>query len=292
MLALAAHVLIASFGIAQTDDAAAGAAALDAAAKFQRGETARTAPTTLHGQFQLSYEDDKGNLVQAQVERWYTREPERMLTKSREEVTGLVSTTAWDGRTVWMRDDKKGTVFDFSSDPEKNMAEFERDRSQRRMTRLLLDALVLDALRPRLADVRRVGPGTYTDLSKEAHEIQFVKATTADELYEPDPLSPPPDPSAPAPRLVLTFGIDVKDGTLWSLQVSATGRPDYALRFDWHGTTKDGLRVPGNIRVYEAGATEPQLKLGVTPDEAGHLVLELDAPVDPAMFALPEKKEG
>lgn len=292
MLALATLALLAPLCAGQIDAAAAGAAALDAAAKFQRGETARAAPTTLHGRFQLSYHDDKGNLVQAEVERWYSREPERILTRTKEAVTGLTQTEAWDGRTVWMRDDKKGTVFDFSANPETHQADFEKDRKQRRLTRLLLDALVLDALRPRLADIRLAGPASHTDLDGKVHEVRLVRATTADELYEPDPLAPPPDPAAPPPRLELIFGIDAKDGTLWSLQVKAVGRPDYALRFDWHGTTSDGLRVPGNIRVYEAGATEEQVKLGVHEDEAGHLLLDLDAPVDPAMFALPEKKEG
>jgi hypothetical protein len=215
-----------------------------------------------------------------------------MVTSSKEEVTGLASTKAWDGRTVWMRDDKKGTVFDFSANPEVHQADFEQERGERRMTRLLLDALVLDALRPRLADVRRVGRATHTDLEGTAHDVLLVKATAPDELYEPDPLAPPPDAAAPPPRLELIFGIDAKDGTLWSLQVKATGRPDYALRFDWHGETKDGLRVPGNIRVFEAGATEPQIKLGVHPDADGHLLLELDKPVDPKLFELPAAKEG
>jgi hypothetical protein len=269
------------------DPTAAGAAALDAAARAQRGETARAAPATLHGNFHLTYRDEKGNLVQAEVERWFVREPERMLTRTSEDVTGITSTEAFDGTTVWMRDDKKGTVFDYSAHPEAHQADFEKDRKQRRLTRLLMEALVLDALRPRLADVRLSGHETCTDLSKESHDVQLVKATAPDELDEPDPLAPPPAPGDPPPRLTLIFGIDAKDGRLWSLQVHTPGRPDYALRFDWHGPTRDGLSVPGNIRVYEAGATDPQVELGVAEDEEHHLQLELDTKVDAAMFVRP-----
>src|SRR5262249_24022215 len=117
--------------------------------------------------------------------------------------------------------------------------------------------------------------------------LLLVQATAPDELDDPDPLAPPPAPGSPPPRLLVIFGIDARDGTLWSLQLKALGRPDYALRFDLHGATRDGLRVPGNIRVYEAGATEPQVKLGVHQDDDGHLLLELDAKADPAMFVLP-----
>src|SRR5262249_32765170 len=158
-----------------------------------------------HGRFHLTYRDDRGNLVQAEIERWYTREPERLLTRSREDVTGLTTTEASDGKTVWLRDDKKGTVLDFSTDPEAHQADFDKDRDQRGLTRLLRDALVLDALRPRLADVRLVGRDVHTDLSGADHELRLVQASAPDELYEPDPLAPPPAPGSTPPRLTLVF---------------------------------------------------------------------------------------
>ena len=73
--------------------------------------------------------------------------------------------------------------------------------------------------------------------------------------------------------------------------VAAVGRDDVAaleLQFDFHGRTRSGLRVPGNVRVFRVGETDELARLGVEFDQDDHLVLDIDGQIDPAVFEVPD----
>ena len=281
---------------APADEAArAGQAALDLAAHFQRGDTPRAAPASLHGLFNVSAEDAKGNLIKAEVERWYTRSPERLLTRRTEELTGISSSVGSIADVVWFRDDRKGSVVIYSDDPETFDADLELQREQLRLTRLLLDACVLDALRPRLADVRAQGHGEVTDVDGGVHAVTLVDATAPDEFFAPPPGAAPPSLGDAPPRLSLRFGIGTDDGALWSLRVQALQRPDLPpmrLVFALHGPTRGGLNVPGNIQMFRGDETQPALKMAIEEDAEGHMLFDVDMPVDAAMFQRPAPPAG
>ena len=278
------------------DEAArAGQAALDAAARFQRGETPRSAPASLHGVFGGSMRDDKGNLVQLAIERWYTRSPERLVTHRKEEVTGISSTVGRADGVVWGRDDKSGTVTVYTDDPELFDADLELEAEQLRLTRLLLDACVLDALRPRLAHIRAAGHDVVTDPDGGKHPVTLVDATAPDEFFAAPQGAPPPAPGDEPPRLLLQFGIGTDDGALWSLRIQPSQRPDLPpmrLAFSLHGETRGGLRVPGNIKVFRDDEPDPALKLFIQEDAEGHMLFDLDTAIDPALFARPAPPDG
>ncbi len=267
-----------------------GRAALAAAARRQRGETPRAAPASLHGRFHVSARTDDGSLIQAEVERWYVRSPERLLTRREEALTGSASTVCWDAGRAWLHDERGGAVTVYTDRPEVFETDLELLDEQLRLTRLLLDAIVLDALVPRLTDVRAVGRDRQVDPDGVAHELVMVAASAPDEAFGPAPGAPPPLPGDPPPLLQLGFGIDAADGTLWSLAVRAPHRPDLApleLVFAFHGASRDGLVVPGNIKIYRAGDDRWLLQLAVHEEVDGHLALLIDAPLDGSLFAPP-----
>jgi len=265
-------------------------AALAAAMRHQRGDLPRAAPSTLHGRFSVTARDDAGSQFKVDIERWYARAPERMLTRRREVVTGAATTQGWTDGAAWMRDDASGKVFDYSSQPETFETDLELLREQLRLTRLLLDAIVLDALVPRLASPRLVGRDRLTDPDGAGHELLLVEATAPDAVFGPAPDAPPPLPGDPEPQLQLRLGIDAADGALWTLAVRAPHRPDLApleLVFAFHGSTRSGLRVPGNIKVFRAGEAQEMLALAVAEDDDGHLALDVDLPLEAGLFARP-----
>lgn len=276
---------------AATDPHEAGRAALAAAARRQRGETPRAAPSALHGRFHVTAQAEDGSQYKVEVERWYTRSPERLLTHRREANTGAGGTVCWDAGRAWYRSDDGREVKVYSDRPDVFETDLDQLAEQLRLTRLLLDAVVLDALIPRLADVRTVGRQGILDPDGVAHELLMVAARAPDEAFGPAPGAPPPLPGDPPLLLDLGFGIDAGDGTLWSLAVRAPHRPDLApleLVFAFHGTTPDGLLVPGNIKVFRAGEPAPVLQLAVHEDPDGHVALRIDPPLDEALFAAPD----
>jgi len=272
--------------------AAASTEALEAlarAARFQRGDTPLPRPTTLHGAFHVSVRDRDGNMLEADAERWYTADPERLLTRRKESVTGSRSSEGFDGGTAWFRDDATGRVMIYSESPETYEVDLERLNEQLRLTRLLLDACVLDALIPRLRELRSGARQSLSDPDGDVHAVQHVLARVPDELF-PAPTAKLLDPAVKR-ELQLDFGIDAESGALWSLRVTALERPDVPpieLRFAFHGATASGLRVPGNIKVFRGDETVESIRLGVAEDDQGKLRFEVDAPIDPALFAVPE----
>ena len=274
--------------------------ALRAVARSQRGDEPRPAPQSLHGRFHVGVRAEDGSLIKAEVERWYERSPERLRTSRKEEVTGSATTVVFDAGQAWFRDDLSGRLVVYSDAPEIHDVDLEQIGQDLRLTRLLLDAAVVDALLPRLSDVRDVGAESYEDLDGERHAVLLVRASLPDELFGPDPKAPPPAPDDPAPHLELAFVIDASDGdafdgTLWSLGVLAPHRRDLApldLRFDFFGRSPSGLRVPGNIRVFRGGDPEPQVKLGVDVNKDGSLVFEVDSPLAAGTFTRPADGAG
>ena len=271
-------------------------AALQKAARFQRGETPRGAPATLHGRFHVGVRDADGALIQADVERWYTRSPERLLTTRTESVTGSTSSVGWDGKVAWFRDQRSGEVVRYSDAPDTYAVDLELLQEQLRVTRLLLEATVLDALLPRLVRPALGGPATVEDLDGVDHAALVVKAGVPDELFGLPVGAPPPRPGDAPPELQLEFVIDQDSGALWSLRVAAPHRPDLApltLRFDLHGWTRGGLRVPGNVRVFQGDSARESIRLGVELIEVEgeeRLLFDVDEPVTPELFEPPAKR--
>jgi|GEM_PF-1902757 len=276
---------------AVADDSAQKAAqALDLAARFQRGATPRAAPASLHGRFHVSARDDKGNLVKAEVERWYRRAPEAMLTTRKELVSGLSTSVVSNGGVVWLRDDGDGSIHVYSDNPAVYEVDLELQREHLRLTRMLLDACVLDALRSRLVSPHVTGHDRVEDPDGGEHQIVLVEAMAPDELFGPAPGAPPLPPGSALPPIELRLGIDEQDGALRSLRVRAPHRPDLSpmlLVFAFHGRTESGLNVPANIKLFREGEPVEALSLAIEEDEAGHLLFDVDVPVDDALFARP-----
>jgi hypothetical protein len=278
---------------AAAEDAAAHAA-LERAVRFQRGDTPRAAPRSLHGRFYVGLRDQDGAMIKASVERWYTVQPERMLTTRTEQVTGSTSTVGYDGKQAWFRDQKSGDMVVYTDDPGTFDEDLAQLGEQLRLTRLLLEACVLDSLLPRLVEPRVTGKRTLEDLEGTTHEIEVVTARVPDQVFGPAPGAPPPAPGEAPPMLELELGIDARTGAPWLLGIAIPHRPDLApmlLRFDFFGRSRDGLRVPGNIRVFQAGAARERMTLGVAMQEgesgAEQLALDVDADLEPALFTIP-----
>lgn len=268
-----------------------GLALLEKAARHQSETAWPRAPRTLHGSFYGTIQTQKGS-GNVTVERWYTRSPERIVTRHTESVTGSRHTIGHDGRTAWFRNDATGEVVHYSDDPERFSVDLELLEEQRRLTRLLMDAVVLDALIPRLREVRLSRAGKHVDIERRPRTVRYVTALTLDDLYPPAADAPPPSPDDPPPTLRLNFGIDEASGTLWSLQVRPLGRDDVAgleLHFDYHERTAQGLLVPGNVRVFAIGADTEAIRLGVSFDDDDELAFDLDVEVDPKVFSPPAR---
>lgn len=252
---------------------------LDRAARFQRGDDPRPAASSFHGLFFVTVHDDDGTFS-ADIERWYTRDPERMLTRSEESVTGTRSSVGYDEGEAWFRNDKTGEVRVYSDRPDLYDVDLAKLDEQLRITRLLVDAIAMDSLIPRLTNLRVVGEGAVTDLDGVEHPVDYVRATLEDPVFA--------DESAGDDAIALRFAIG-RDGALRKLDVDAPPRPRMSLIFGFHGETEDGLRVPLNIKVSEMSPQGPveRVDLGVFEDDEGHAQLELDVDVDPARFEVP-----
>ena len=62
------------------------------------------------------------------------------------------------------------------------------------------------------------------------------------------------------------------------------------MTFAFHGHTRSGLRVPGNIKIYRADETLERIRLGVHEDEDDYLVFDVDMPIEAARFAAPKPR--
>ena len=233
-LALALTVLAALPGppaVADDDPPTKGQAGaralLEKAARHQSEEPWTRAPRSLHGSFYgtIQTQEGSGNVT---VERWYTRSPERIVTRHTESVTGTRYTVGHDGRTAWYRNDATGEVVIYSEDPERFAVDIELVEEQRRLTRLLMDAVVLDALIPRLETIQRGRASNHTDIEGVPHRVWYVSAETVDDLYPPSPDAPPPTPDDPPPMLRLT--IDNQHFDIISAPCAGEGDVQLAVR--------------------------------------------------------------
>ncbi|MGQ0551942.1 MAG: hypothetical protein ACT4PU_01825 [Planctomycetota bacterium] len=298
---------------------------LERAARQQRPTKSALAPSTLHARFVVGLRGEDGSLVRTKVERWYTRQPERLLTRIQEEVTGALVSKGWDGKVAWYRHEGTGAVVRYSDDPATYDTDLQDHEEQLRLSRLLLESCVLDALIPRLTEVQLAGEAEHVDADGISHRVARItarapadwqpqrQATSESAAAHPPPLaadaasepaSPEFTPAAPTEPatptgLLITLLIDVKTGTLWGLDVPAPDNETWRLRFDFHALSTSGLRVPGNIKLYQGvplsapGAPPTASKgleamnLGLEETEAGLLLFEIDTAWPEALFAAP-----
>lgn len=284
-----------------TDDELTADALLDRAARFQRGDEPRGVPAGLHGRFFVEvFNHEDNSKVSVEAERIYRRSPERMLTRT--VVEGLAEgdmTVGFDGQRTWIQDHLNDDQVEIYDDrPEAFATDIELQAEQRRLTRLILDALLIDGLREQLRGARLV-PGTdeIADLDGIKHEVAMVKGTIDDNLFGSGPVAPdalPPDPDAPSPELLLQLSIDVESGALWALRVRTVNRSpviSYELRFDFHQPNRQGLMLPANIRVFENGRDRPRVTFSVSDtDEPGVSELTLGGDYEDSVFAVPEAR--
>ncbi|MHC5212730.1 MAG: hypothetical protein ACYTG2_18625 [Planctomycetota bacterium] len=251
---------------AADDDAAAVRALLLAARRFQRGDRPLPRPSSLHGLFHVRLRQDDGSMFKADVERWYTRAPERLITTSTERVTGSTTTVCWNEATAWFRDEKTKEVVLYTDSPDVYEVDLELLQQQLELTQLLLDASVLDALVPRLVGAHLTGTRTITDLDGGEHEVTLLTARVSDPVYARALGAPAPADGEPPLVLELELGIEASTGTLWE------------------------LRVPGNIKVFRADDPLERIGLGVGIDDDDYYIFDVDTSIDAARFAVPSAR--
>jgi hypothetical protein len=276
-------------GIASNKDAAVRELLL-AARRYQRGDRPLPRPSSLHGRFYVSLRQDDGSKFVANVERWYTRQPQRLLTTSTERVTGSTTTVAWTEDTAWFRDDKAGEVVIYSDAPDLYEVDLELLRQQLELTQLLLDASVLDSLVPRLVGAHLSGTRTITAPQNEQHDVSLITARISDPVYAQAIGATLPAEGEPPLVLELELGIEASTGVLWEMRVRSPGRADLApmrMTFAFHGHTRSGLRVPGNIKLFRADEPLARISLGVDTDDDDYLVFDVDMPIDVERFSVP-----
>lgn len=286
--------------VADDDVAPTARQLLDLAARFQRGDTPRPTPRSFHGRFYATVRNPQdGSSANLFLERWYMREPERMVTHRRDTLVESDSTQGFDGRRTWVRDNVSGRVDLFDVRPDVFETDLEDVAHQLRLTRVLVDMALLDALIPRLRDAERLdGTRPVVDQDGARHEVATVRARLDDELFGPDPDGPPVLPGDPAPQLEVELDIDVKTGALWGLRLRTVERTTpraLEVSIGLYLPNRAGLRVPAYLEVTEDGEKAPSLKLGVAAEDVGTpdaprdvAVFDLDVPFDPQVFAVPK----
>lgn len=278
---------------ARADEDAAVKALLLAARRYQRGDRPLPRPSSLHGRFHVTLRQDDGSMIKADVERWYTRDPQRLLTTSTERVTGATSTVSWNEGVAWFRDHKTGDVVVYSDSPDLYEVDLDLLQEQLELTQLLLDASVLDALVSRLVGAHISGTRVITDPDDLEHTVTLVTSRITDPVYA-RALGAAPVAEGEAPLVLeLELAIEPTTGKLWEMRVRSPGRvdlPPMRLRFVLHGHTRSGLRVPGNIKLYRADELLERIALGVGLDEDGYLIFDVDTPIDERQFAAPKPR--
>jgi len=171
--------------------AAAATEVLARAARFQRGDEALEArPTRFHGRFFVVIHKPEGGTLTLDVERSWTRDPERVLTRRRDGVLESDSSVGFDGKVAWFQDHNSGEVVRYTDDPVAFEADLALMRQDLRFTALLLEAALIDSLIPRLRDLRVVGHAQVADFDGGLHAVTELSAVMNDEIYGPDPRLP------------------------------------------------------------------------------------------------------
>ncbi|MDG2148555.1 MAG: hypothetical protein P8N09_03430 [Planctomycetota bacterium] len=271
---------------------------LEKAARFQRGDTPRPAPPGLHGVFQVHVrnpEDDSA--IDARVERTYLRHPVRMRTTRQDNLVDSNSTVGYDGERSWFRDNASGKVVVYSDDPLTFDVDLEQLQAQLRLMPVMLDAFVLDALMPRMSEIRL--DGDRVDLpvgsrGKQTASVQWVVGHVEDTLFGVTPDAPPPTDATleSSPQLQVALAIEPETGKLWNFRVRTLGGDEpreIELRFFFHVASDSELVVPAYTAVYRDGDAEPFITLGMIVDpDTGKPILSLDPIVDDKLFEVPD----
>lgn len=265
---------------------------LDRAIAFQRGSAAAIPTGAFHGRFSVAVRKPDGGFLEAEVERHYVREPERMLTRRIDGLAHSDTSVGFDGSAVWFRDNVQGDLRIYSDDPETFETDLLAESRQLRLMRLVHDALALDVLLGRLESPRLLGrlPIQPPGASYRGQDTQadVLLARLPDEVFPPDPDLPPPLPDEPEPRLEVRLSIDARSGALLKVDLRPLETSvERSLEF-WfmnHGANSQGLQGPRTLVVFEDGLES--LRLGLA-DEQGLASFTLGGRMDDGMFRAPE----
>lgn len=272
---------------------------LTAAAVAQRGETALPRPGSLHGLFSVTARKPEGSgTFSVEVERFYGRSPERMLTRRTETLARSDSSVGFDGQVFWMRDNRDGQVTLYSDDPETFHTDLALEREQLELTRLILDVISVDGLMEQLSDARFVARETLNVPSRrrlgDDREVDVVRGTLPDVIFGPDLNAPPPRPGDPAPLVDIKLSIDAETHYVHRIELSTIGRVQpqvWQMVLSRHARNADDLIVPLTIRLLDE-RDDLVATLGLISDDQGLPVFDLGKPLDLQMFEVPERAEN
>ncbi|GJM20264.1 MAG: hypothetical protein DHS20C15_01790 [Planctomycetota bacterium] len=287
-------------GAAPSDDPALTAERTPAevlanAARFQRGDTPLEArPERFHGRFYVTIHKPEGGTVTLGIERFWTRHPERVLTRRQDGVLESDTSVGYDGSTAWFQDHRTGDVLLYSADPVAFEADLALLRQDLRLTEMLLESALIDSLAPRLRDVRVLRRETLLDSYDDPHPVTVISAVMDDEIYGPDPSAPPPSAGASAPRLRVQLAVDDDTGAIRRVRLATMDRSEVRsmeLHVKEHARNTQGLQVPAMLDLYEDG--ELSLRLGVVPaSDSDDVVFEIDPELDLTRFDVPDSSAG
>lgn len=267
---------------------------LTAAAVAQRGETALPRPSSLHGLFSVTgRKPDGSGSFSVEVERFYERSPERMLTRRTETLAHSDSSVGFDGQVFWMRDNRDGQVTLYSDDPETFHTDLALEREQLELTRLILDVISVDGLMEQLSEARFVARETLNIPSRRSlgddREVDVVRGKLPDVIFGPDRAAPPPRPGDPPPLVDIEMSIDAETHFVHRVELSTIGREQrqvWQMVLSRHALNADDLIVPLTIRLLDE-RDDLVATLGLISDDQGLPVFELGKPLDPQMFEVP-----
>jgi len=293
MLAILA-VLLVFRGDPSPDDQ--GLEILAQAAMAQRGEVALPLPDTLHGLFSVTARKHDGSgTFSLEIERHYTRSPERMLTRRTDSVTKSDSSVGFDGDVFWMRDNRTGELSNYSDDPETFQTDLALEERQLMLTRMILGVVSIDGLLDQLIAPRFVGRQTINVPSRrrkgDDREVDVVRARLPDEIFEPDLSASPPSLGAAPPLLDIKLFIDVVTHYVHRVELATLDRADrqmWQLVLSNHAANAEKLIIPGTIRIMDTHGDEVAT-LGIIPDDSGLPIFELGQSMDPELFELPQE---
>jgi len=268
---------------------------LTAAAVAQRGETALPRPSSLHGLFSVTARKPDGSgTFSVEVERFYARSPERMLTRRTETLARSDSSVGFDGQAFWMRDNRDGQVTIYSDDPETFHTDLAFEREQLELTRLILDVISVDGLMEQLSEARFVTRETLNVPSRrrlgDDREVDVIRGQLPDVIFGPDLDAPPPRPGDAPPLLDIRMSIDAESHYVHRVELSTIGRAQrqvWQMVLSRHARNADDLIVPQTIRLLDE-RDDLVATLGLISDEMGLPVFELGEPLDLQMFDVPE----
>ncbi|MFT7462242.1 MAG: hypothetical protein ACI9EF_000580 [Pseudohongiellaceae bacterium] len=271
---------------------------LTSAAVAQRGETPVPRPASLHGIFSVTaVKQDGSGTFSVEVERFYERSPERMLTRRTENLAKSDSSVGFDGDVFWMQDNRTDEVIIYSADPETFHTDLALEEEQLELTRLILDMISIDGLTEQLIEPTYLGQETLNVPSRrrkgDDRLVNVLTAQIPDIVFAPDANQPPPLPGEPAADddlLAIKLFIDTESHYVHRVELFTIDRAEpqmWQMVLSRHSANAQNLVVPGTILILD-GRGETVATLGLIPDELGLPIFELGQPIDPQIFTVPE----